>query len=92
MLVSGIAVIGSSTKASINSLVDNNIRADYILQGTGETPLPLPAIEAAAKVPGVQSMTQLHDVTTTIKGDDDEGTRFWVMPQECIGHGELLAG
>ncbi|HEY3715895.1 MAG TPA: FtsX-like permease family protein [Jatrophihabitantaceae bacterium] len=74
MLVSGIAVIGSSTKASINSLVDNNIRADYILQGTGETPLPLPAIEAAAKVPGVQSMTQLHPVVTTIKGDDADGT------------------
>jgi putative ABC transport system permease protein len=74
MLVSGIAVIGSSTKASINSLIDNNVKADYILQGTGQTPLPLPAIQAAAKVPGVQSMTELHPVITTINGDDADGT------------------
>lgn len=74
MLVSGIAVIGSSTKASINSLVDNSVRADYILQGTGDTPLPLPALQQAARVPGVQSLTQLHDLQTTIKGDDANGT------------------
>ena len=73
MLVSGIAVLGSSTKASINTLVDNDIRADYILQGTGETSVPLPAVEAAARVPGVQSMTQLHDVFTTINGKDAQG-------------------
>jgi putative ABC transport system permease protein len=73
MLVSGIAVLGSSTKASINALVDNDIRADYILQGTGGTSVPLPAVQAAAQVPGVQSMTQLHDVFTTINGKDAQG-------------------
>ena len=74
MLVSGIAVLGASTKASINALVDNDVRADYILQGTGQTDVPLPAVTAAAKVPGVQSMTQLHDLHTTINGADAEGT------------------
>jgi putative ABC transport system permease protein len=73
MLVSGIAVIGASLKSSINALVDSDVRADYILQGTGETDIPLPAVTAAAKVPGVQSMTQLHDVRTTINGNDADG-------------------
>lgn len=73
MLVSGIAVLGASTKASINALVDNDVRADYILQGTGGVDIPLPAVTAAAKVPGVQSMTQLHDLRTTINGDDVDG-------------------
>ncbi|HEY7046992.1 MAG TPA: FtsX-like permease family protein [Jatrophihabitantaceae bacterium] len=73
MLVSGIAVIGTSTKASINSLIDNDVRADYILSGTGDTPVPLPAVAQAAKVQGVQSMTELHPVETTINGDDQSG-------------------
>jgi putative ABC transport system permease protein len=73
MLVSGIAVIGASLKSSVSALVDSDVRADYILEGTGQTDVPLPAVMAAAKVPGVQSMTQLHDVRTTINGNDSEG-------------------
>ena len=74
MLVSAIAVIGASTKSSINAIVDNNIRADFILSGTADTPVPLPAVKQAAAVHGVQSMTELHDVMTTINGHDAEGT------------------
>ena len=74
MLVSAIAVIGASTKSSINALVDGNIRADFILSGTGGTLVPLPAVKQAAAVSGVKSMTELHPVLTTINGDDAEGT------------------
>jgi putative ABC transport system permease protein len=74
MLVSGIAVLGASTKSSINGLIDNDVRADYILQGTGGIDIPLPAVSAAAKVPGVQSMTQLSELHTTVAGRDSEGT------------------
>ncbi len=74
MLVSAIAVLGASTKSSINSLVDNNIRADFILSGTGGTLVPLPAARQAAAVPGVRSMTELHAVYTTIDGKDADGT------------------
>ena len=45
MLVSAIAVIGASTKSSVNALVDSDVRADYILSGTGGTLVPLPAVK-----------------------------------------------
>lgn len=73
MLVSAIAVIGASTKSSINSIVDNDVRADFILSGTGGTPVPIPAVARAADVRGVKSMTELHPVLTTINGDNAEG-------------------
>ena len=62
LLVSGVGVIGASTKASIDTLVDNNVTADYILTtqsqiagadpGRGRRPQGQPAS---------QSLTELHD-------------------------------
>ena len=76
LLVSGIAVIGASFKSSINSLFDNNVTADYILTTQVEVNVPIPATEAVAKVPGVGSLTQLHDLRVQLdgKGDASDGT------------------
>ena len=75
LLVSGIAVIGASFKASINQLFDNNVRADYMMLTQVDLDVPLPAVEAAAKVPGVKSVTQLHDLPARIDGDSQhDGT------------------
>ena len=73
MLVSGIAVIGSSTKASLNSIVDNDVTADYILTGSAFG-LPLDAAAAAARVPGVGSLTEIHGLSTRINGSTAEGS------------------
>jgi putative ABC transport system permease protein len=73
MLVSGIAVIGSSTKASLDSIVDNEVTADYLLTSSAFG-LPIAAANAAAKVPGVQSLAQIHDLRAKIGTTDVEGS------------------
>ncbi len=73
MLVSGIAVIGSSTKASLNSIVDNEVSADYILTGS-DFGLPIDAANAAAKVPGVRSLTQIEDLQAKVGGTSFDGS------------------
>jgi putative ABC transport system permease protein len=73
VLVSGIAVIGASMKASINAVFDNNVTADYILSSQTSVAVPTPAVAAAAKVPGVGSMTQLYGVSATVDGKHQFG-------------------
>ncbi|MEP7019110.1 MAG: FtsX-like permease family protein [Pseudonocardiales bacterium] len=74
LLVSGIAVVGSSMKASISGIVDNSVRADYILGNQSDVGIPPAAALAASKVPGVGSMTELHNVSTLIDGKHRVGT------------------
>src|SRR5262249_47042640 len=69
LLVSGIAVIGASFKTSINSLFDNNVKADYILTTSVEEGVPQAASAAAAHAPGVASITQLHDLPVQFDGN-----------------------
>jgi putative ABC transport system permease protein len=68
LLVSGVAVIGASMKTSINSLFDTNVSADYILTTQAALGLPVHATAAAAKAPGVGSMTELHDLRVQLDG------------------------
>ncbi len=74
LLVSGIAVLGASVKASLNKTVDNGVRADYILTTSSDVNVPTQASAAAARVPGVGSATSLHDLVTLIDGKGSEGT------------------
>jgi putative ABC transport system permease protein len=74
VLVSGIAVLGSSMKASVNSLFDTNVKADYILTTSVAVQVPAGALAAAAQVPGVGSLTQLHDLSAVIDGKHESGT------------------
>jgi putative ABC transport system permease protein len=68
LLVSGIAVVGASMKASISGIVDNSVRADYILGTHTDVDIPPLAAVAASKVPGVGSTTELHDVSALVDG------------------------
>jgi putative ABC transport system permease protein len=68
LLVSGVAVIGASMKTSINSLFDTNVSADYILATQAELGLPEHATAAAAKAPGVASITALHNLPVQLDG------------------------
>ncbi len=74
MLVSAIAVLGQSTKHSINALVDNGVKADYILTGPDNLGVPVGAGTAAATVAGVQSATALHNVDIQLNGKSTLGT------------------
>jgi putative ABC transport system permease protein len=68
LLVSGVAVLGASMKASINSLFDNNVTADYMMTTSVDVNVPLPAVVAAQHVHGVASITQLHDLPVQVDG------------------------
>ncbi|PZS20098.1 MAG: hypothetical protein DLM57_02400 [Pseudonocardiales bacterium] len=74
LLVSGIAVIGSSVKASINKTFDNNVSADFILTTQSEVSVPIQAAAAAAKVRGIASTTELHFLSTLVDGKHVGGT------------------
>lgn len=74
LLVSGIAVIGASFKASVGRLFDTTVRADYVLTTAIPAPVPLPAAQAAARVPGVASVTELHGFTALLDGRQSTGT------------------
>jgi putative ABC transport system permease protein len=73
LLVSAIGVVGASTKSSINSLIDNDVRADYILTGTDNSNLPVAASNAAQKVSGIASYVSIYEVPVTINGSDSTG-------------------
>ncbi|MFD4181157.1 ABC transporter permease [Rhodococcus sp. NPDC058514] len=74
MLVSVIGVFGSSAKESVNSLVDNGVRADYILAGPEMMGVPLGAAAAVKEVPGVADAVALHGVSVKIDDEAQVGT------------------
>jgi putative ABC transport system permease protein len=67
LLVSAIGVVGASTKSSINSLIDNDVRADYILTGTDNSNLPV----AASTAP---SVTSSHSTSSRVRPRPPERT------------------
>ncbi|PTR41139.1 putative ABC transport system permease protein [Rhodococcus sp. OK611] len=74
MLVSVIGVFGASAKESVNSLVDNGVRADYILAGPDSMGVPLGAAAAVEEVPGVADAVELHGVAVKIDDEEQFGT------------------
>lgn len=63
MLVTTIAVFGASARASVDSLIDTGIRADFVLTGVGRAGLPPRAVDAAAAAPGVGAVVRFHPVS-----------------------------
>jgi putative ABC transport system permease protein len=74
VLVSGIAVVGASMKASMNQLFDDDVRADYILTTDSAVSVPLPAVRRVQDVRGVQSVTELHTLDARVGGKEHFGT------------------
>jgi putative ABC transport system permease protein len=72
LLVSGVAVIGASMKASIGALFDNNVTADYILTTSVDVGVPVGATAAAAQAPGVATLTELHDLPVQLDGSGSQ--------------------
>lgn len=61
-LVAAFSVLGASMKASMADLVDDSLKADFVLSGTsnGEFPLPSEAAEKVKDVEGVANTTELY--------------------------------
>ncbi len=85
LIVSGIAVIGASAKGSVSALFDNNVRADLVLSTQQQLPLPQQAVDKAAKVPGVASMTQFHPVYALLDGTFETGSGIDGPLQDALG-------
>ncbi|WP_216896346.1 ABC transporter permease [Nocardia alni] len=69
MLVSAIAMLGSSAKASVSDLVDQGVKADYILSGPQLIGVPPGAAQAARGVAGVRDVVALGGVELKV-GDE----------------------
>ena len=74
MLVTAIAVFGASAKKSINALVDDTARADYILTGPNAIGVPAGVRDAVANLAGVGTATALEPVIVKIDGKTSNGT------------------
>ncbi len=74
VLVTGIAVIGSSMKASIDKLFADNVTADYILTTSTSVNVPPAAAVAARHVPGVASVTEIQTLRASIDGKSRIGS------------------
>jgi putative ABC transport system permease protein len=65
-LVAAVSVIASSTKASISSLVESRLTADYVLNGGGVSQFPTTVAEQVAKLPDVDSVASINAVQVTV--------------------------
>jgi putative ABC transport system permease protein len=74
VLVTGIAVLGASMKASLNKLFDDNVTANYVMTTDAAVSVPIAAAERARQVPGVQSVTELHTIVSQVDGKERFGT------------------
>ncbi|WP_157108801.1 FtsX-like permease family protein, partial [Aldersonia kunmingensis] len=66
MLVSVIGIFGSSAKASVDQIIDNGVKADYVLAGPQMMGVPVGAAPAVREVPGVAQAISLHFVMAKI--------------------------
>ena len=57
-LVSAVSVAAQSTKASVADLVENQLTADYVLNG-GQQPIPPTLADGVSKLPGVASVATI---------------------------------
>ena len=69
-LMAGVSVIASSMKASISSIVDKEITADYVLNGGGATPFPNSVAQSVSALPGVSTVANLGDLQRKVGGKD----------------------
>ena len=74
LLVSGIAVLGSTAKKSIGHLFDNNVTADYVVTTESDLEVPWRAAQAVAHVDGVASATQLQSFVAKVGSDAVDGS------------------
>lgn len=66
-LITLIGMLGATMKASIADLVENNVSADFVLEGpgNGEFPVPADAVGAVREVPGIETIMQVSVAPVT---------------------------
>jgi len=84
MLVTAIGVFGSSAKASVNKLVDNGVRADYILTGPDAIGVPYAAGADVQRVAGVDHVLAIQNVRVQIDGKNANGASMDGSPEGIL--------
>ena len=69
-LVSAMAVIGQSAKASVDELVASDLRADYVVSNAIGAPFSTAIGQEIAQVPGVAEVVPVRYSTAQVGGDD----------------------
>ncbi|MEP9392064.1 FtsX-like permease family protein [Gordonia sp. VNK1] len=73
MLVAVIGTLGSSFKGTVDEAVDSGVRADYILVGSNNLPVPESVSAAVKNVPGIAEEVSFGIVTARIDGERRSG-------------------
>ncbi|AFA71643.1 putative ABC transporter, permease protein [Gordonia polyisoprenivorans VH2] len=73
MLVAVIGTLGASFKGTVDQAVDAGIRADYIVAGTNNSPVPESVAGAVTKVPGISDAVSFGIVSARIDGQARTG-------------------
>jgi putative ABC transport system permease protein len=69
-LVSGLAVVASSIKASVSDLVAQQLTSDFVLSAGGSATVPTSIAAKAADLPGAGSVATLSAVNLSVGGLD----------------------
>ncbi|MFH5212237.1 ABC transporter permease [Antrihabitans spumae] len=72
MLVSAIGMFGASAKASVDTLVDKGVKADFVLTGPQMIGVPTPAGDAVRAIGDVEQAVSLRFVLAKV-GDESAG-------------------
>lgn len=67
-LVSGFSIVGSSTKASLDKLIDGGLRADFVVSTTVGSPFTPKVSEELTAVPGVAAVMQQRFGSAQVNG------------------------
>jgi putative ABC transport system permease protein len=75
-LVTTTAVLGQSTKASVEELIRTDLKADYVVSNTFQSPFSAAIATQIATVPGVETTAPIRFSAATIDGRQDVVAAF----------------
>ena len=96
-LVAATAVLAASLTTSINTETDATFGADYVLTGTGQSPISAEIIDKARAIPGVDAVTRqryalahVNGFQIALSGVDTASLDRAVKPQYVAGSTDAL--
>lgn len=68
-LVGAATVLASSTQASVASVIDNNMKSDFVVEGVSGGTIPVGALDAILAQPGVGTTSVIRGGQMVVDGD-----------------------
>jgi putative ABC transport system permease protein len=84
-LVSAMAVLGQSTKASIDELISSDLRADYVVSNAIGMPFSTEIADRIAAVPGVSQVVPVRYGTAQI-----DGSRTFLTATDPVDYAQMV--